>query len=192
MSLWFFYMRIKITPEYLASQGLSSTFQERFWSKVIKNGPTHPYHPELLGNCWEWSGYISSVGYGQISRGKHNGKHIGTHVAAWILTFGTVPEGWDVCHSCDRRYCVNPSHLFSGSRSDNMQDSIAKGRAPIGERNGLARFTFKEVENIRAQFPIARMSQSKFAKSLGIPQQNLSRILLGKTYARTTATLSLC
>lgn len=32
------------------------------------------------------------------------------------------------CHECDNPPCVNPDHLFVGSPSDNVKDSIAKGR----------------------------------------------------------------
>ena len=34
-----------------------------------------------------------------------------------------------VLHTCDRRNCIRPDHLFAGTAKDNTDDMIAKGRA---------------------------------------------------------------
>jgi hypothetical protein len=28
----------------------------------------------------------------------------------------------DACHSCDRKNCINPDHLYAGTRKDNVED----------------------------------------------------------------------
>jgi hypothetical protein len=33
-----------------------------------------------------------------------------------------------VLHKCDRRACVNPDHLFTGTKKDNTLDMMRKGR----------------------------------------------------------------
>lgn len=33
------------------------------------------------------------------------------------------------CHHCDTPPCINPDHLFEGTRADNVRDAQLKGRA---------------------------------------------------------------
>lgn len=78
------------------------------------------------GECVEWTGIIQPNGYGRLHI---NNTGIGAHRLAWALRHGRSPRrGMDICHACDNRKCVNPDHLFEGSRSDNMQDASKKQR----------------------------------------------------------------
>ena len=45
------------------------------------------------------------------------------HSLGWQLR----PE-YFACHTCDVRNCINPNHLWSGSRLENSQDRFKKGR----------------------------------------------------------------
>lgn len=98
--------------------------QSRFWSKVNKDGPI-PAHMAHLGNYWEWVGPIGTKGYGQFSFG---GKSHKAHRWIFIQSNGELDSSIDCCHHCDNRKCVRLTHLFAGTRSDNMRDAVSKGR----------------------------------------------------------------
>lgn len=93
---------------------------------------------------------MSEWGYGTLTI---KGKSQKAHRYSYKLTNDGIPEEKLVLHKCDVRCCVNPDHLFVGTHSDNVQDSIAKGRYYkqrfIGEDNAQSVLTEKQVLMIR-------------------------------------------
>lgn len=81
--------------------------------------------------CWVWSLKIRPNGYARM---KFLGDSWYAHRLSYFAFKGDIPDGCDVCHRCDNRRCVNPEHLFLGSRKENMQDCVEKGRQARGEK----------------------------------------------------------
>jgi hypothetical protein len=87
---------------------------DSFWNKVNKTD-----------KCWIWTGSKNSGGYGYTV---FNGKKWGAHRLSYKLSYGDFNTSLDVCHHCDNPACVRPDHLWIGTRKENMQDCVKKGR----------------------------------------------------------------
>ena len=118
---------------------------QRFWGKVDIRSPSE---------CWLWRGSTNpTTRYGKLSR-RVNGQLI-THQAhryAWMQVNGFIESYICVLHRCDVRLCVNPSHLFIGSRLDNARDRDEKGRQSQGENHARClkgRFSVDDIREIR-------------------------------------------
>jgi len=119
---------------------MNNKIKQRFWAKVDKASSTD--------GCWCWIGSKTVQGYGQM---RICGKQIYAHRLIFdILGLSLDPE-LCVLHKCDNRSCVNPEHLFQGTRSDNARDMKLKGRArgADGSKNYNAKLSEANVITIR-------------------------------------------
>lgn len=131
--------------------------------------------------CWPYTGSLGSSGYGRISLGGRGSKQIGAHVAAWQEANGRqVPPGLEVRHACDNRVCCNPAHLSVGTRRDNMQDAVARGRIAREFRLPPTVLSDAEVCEVRAlyQRPTHNESNAKeLAARFGVSVQHIQLIV---------------
>ena len=75
--------------------------------------------------CWIWKNCKRPDGYGLLHV---NGKLYSAHRYSIL---GEEDNPLCVLHKCDNPSCVNPDHLFLGTRMDNHLDAVKKGRAKL-------------------------------------------------------------
>lgn len=129
--------------------------------------------------CWEWTGAKSGKGYGLFMWRKPVVQY--AHRAAWFFEHSEWPA-LCVCHRCDNRLCVRPSHLFLGTNADNNADMVAKGRqrGPAGERNTFSLLTDEDVLQIRT-LATTGITQRELGEEFAVSQQCVSAIVNRKT-----------
>lgn len=107
---------------------------ERFWSRVDIGDPE---------DCWEWTWGRANAGYGCMCF--KGGRILYTHRIAYALTYGEIPRGLLVIHTCDNPPCVNPAHLEIATNRENILDAKEKGRLAKGEKHGSHVLSEKQV-----------------------------------------------
>jgi hypothetical protein len=150
----------------------NTTAFERFWSKVNKDGPIPEHRPEL-GRCWVWTGQINSVGYGVLQPASYVPEER-THRVSWTFAYGEIPDGFQVLHRCDQRFCVNPLHLRLGTRDDNSRDMATKFRA------SKTKLDIEAVRDIRLKYAHrVRGTVTDLSDKYGIHRSEVRRVAKG-------------
>lgn len=144
---------------------------EDFFARVDRSGG-----PKA---CWPWIGRsFTGSGYGQIMRG---GRRYSTHQYSYLLHYGHLPEGRDICHRCDNPACVNPGHLFAATHLENVLDRERKGRGNT-HKGSHGHFTSKlsddDVRAIRVLYGQG-WTQSAIGAQFGVTQIAISLIVRG-------------
>lgn len=103
--------------------------------------------------CWEWQGAKYANGYGNFSA-----YNLGyAHRFAFLIFNGELCDGMEVCHTCDNPGCVNPAHLWQGTKRDNMRDCATKGRVNTVKLSNEDVRTIRQLHNLK--YPVADLAQ---------------------------------
>ena len=137
--------------------------------------------------CWNWTGCTQGNGYARVT---FRLTTMGAHRLAYMAFKGPIAHGLDVCHRCDNRKCVNPDHLFLGTRKENMEDCVKKGRnakgamirARRGEKSAFSKLITQQVIDIR-MLAENGASSAYLAASYGVSVDNIRRILRRDTWS---------
>ena len=97
--------------------------------------------------CLEWQKSKDKYGYGRVScRDLFGRRPALAHRVMYTLVFGKIPDGMCVCHSCDNRLCIEPTHLWLGTISENNMDMVKKGRNVTRKKGDSKKHSSKSVK----------------------------------------------
>ena len=137
--------------------------ERKFWDKTsIKSD----------SECWLWKGAMSG-GYGRFW---FRNKVAKASRVAWILANNKeIPDGLLILHTCDNPRCVNPSHLYAGTQSDNLKDRAERNSHNQG---GMPpRLSIEDVENIKFLCSSGKYEQAEIANRFHISRSYVSNIV---------------
>ena len=150
---------------------------ERMQQKILANSI------KIESGCWIWQKSKQWNGYGRYSVG--GGVAIGAHRASFIAFVGEIPAGLDVCHKCDIRDCVNPDHLFAGTRSENILDAIRKGRMTNEVKSRGDNHYAAKLKDADIPIIISRLSngetKASIARDYGVTHRVITLVQRGET-----------
>lgn len=155
---------------------INESVRTRFWSKVAITS-------EDDNDCWEWQAALfKGTGYGQFNIRHYPYR---AHRVSYTMEVSIIPKGLCVCHKCDNRLCVRPSHLFLGLHKDNILDAKNKGHMKAkysqrGEGSPVAKLKEHDVRDIRRLSDL--YSTRKLAKIFGIGQTTVRHITAKRTW----------
>lgn len=152
---------------------------ESFWAKVaISDDPTA---------CWPWKRGRSDNGFGMT---RWEREDIGPHIVAFRLTYGAVPAGLQVNHSCPMYHCCNPAHLYAGTPGDAMRERQKRGHCPEGDAHHWTKITVAQHADILRMRLELRWTWDKIGAELGVTtnaliyvaQKHIPAALRGRLY----------
>lgn len=134
----------------------------------------------LIGdNCWEWRGYKTYNGYGQITICR---KSIYIHRLVYSLLKKDLKLHSIIRHTCDNPLCCNPKHLIQGTHLQNMRDIVVKGRAAKGSNCAKSKLNEFQVYEILNNLNYKNIDRKILAKIFNIDATGIIRIRKRQTW----------
>lgn len=116
---------------------------QALYDKMVKRVSIDP-----ATGCWNWTGFVHS--YRKYPGNRYGGVTVyspvtkkcrayTTHRAMWLAIHGEPEKGKCVCHTCDNPICLNPEHLWLGTRRENTMDMVKKNRHHLKKKTHCKR-----------------------------------------------------
>jgi hypothetical protein len=136
------------------------------------------YDPSEPGACWIFVGARNKGGQGTIWDGE---RRRSVARVSYEYHFGPIPDGMCVCHRCDVPACVNPNHLWLGTKKDNFDDMVSKKRQ---NWSGPAKLNWGQVREIKTALKCGAKG-AELAAKYGVSKMTISMIKTGRRWKST-------
>jgi len=112
---------------------------------------------------------------------KEAGRYVFIHILVLEAFVGKCPEGMEACHYDDNPRNNRLENLRWGTRLDNTQDRIRRGRVPKGQDHARTRFTNEDIISIRRRHKEG-VTVTQLAKEHGVTTGCITSIHLRWTW----------
>lgn len=129
--------------------------------------------------CWQWLASKRGDGYGQYY---FNHRNQGAHRVAYQLAVGPIPNGKHICHKCDNKECVNPTHFYVSTNKQNHIDAGQRGLLRHGESHPLHKLTEKQVLAIRRRYKPHLVTMQMLATEYGVAMTCIQSVIEMRTW----------
>lgn len=142
--------------------------------------------PEPNTGCWLGGWMPTKKGYGNTKKIIEGSIILrGSHRISYYLHNGHFDYSLCVCHSCDNPACVNPDHLFLGTKQENTEDMRIKGRANKGSSRPIAKLRESDIPVIR-DLIAQKLSGAKIGKIYNVDRGTIFAIKYGKSWSHVS------
>jgi len=134
-------------------------WDDKISSRYWKHVNIHPND----NACWDWIGAKNGKNIGTFRLSEYDGTIL-AHRFSYEITFGSIPDGYLISHTCTNNLCVNPKHLVLSTRSDNAKlRELKRGK----RLNSKTKLTIHQIKEIRKSTKTASALAREYKVSRG-------------------------
>lgn len=143
----------------------------------------------VVDECIEWTGVLTSAGYGQVT---YQSKNIKVHKLSLMIKLNLTELDHSIGntvirHTCNNKKCFNPEHLILGTHVENAADRVGAGISNRGEKSSSATITEELAQKIKlSKYPRNHKKykpQKDRAKKFGVSLNIVSEIDCGRSWS---------
>lgn len=132
--------------------------------------------------CLIWPFYRRDTGYAATvwPEGMHGPQILATRYMCDLVKGPPPTPQHEAAHSCGMGHlgCIHPKHLGWSTRQENVDDKIAHGTMPVGEKNPAAKLDADKVRFIRR----STATLDELSDKLGVSRGTVWDARVGKTW----------
>jgi hypothetical protein len=130
--------------------------------------------------CLIWPFNMHATGYGSVLIPSSKVPQ-GAHRVSFFVMHGHWPTPM-ARHTCDVRACISPFHVIEGTRQDNSDDKVSRGRQARGSKLPQSKGSPELVRQIRAEYIRGRFGFARLAAKYHLNYKTVYRMVNRETW----------
>ena len=135
-----------------------------------------------VDKCWLWPNGLDKDGYGRVTYTINRQTYKVHRISAAIyLGFNENPNVL-ICHTCRKKNCYNPSHLYIGDYISNAHDKVRDGTNIEGEIHWNSILTEQDVKRIRELYKTGSYTYVQLASLFGVTKSAVNHVINSRSW----------